>query len=807
MRNLPWFIFPVTAFIFFSFQSHLSIATNSLSPGQSLSGKQTITSQNGNYVLGFFTPGKSLNYYIGIWQNKISKPVVVWVANRGTPLPNTSSELKISEDGNLVLLDRSKNPIWSTNFTSRISKTTVAVLLDTGNLVLRDELNSSLLFWQSFDHPTDTWLPGGKIGFNKITGEMQRLTSWTNSEDPAPGRYSHLTNGSNMFFLLWNGYQKYWNSGAWNGKFFSGIAESTALVSSHISNSINFSYVSNENENYFTYFVHDTSLLVRIQIDFSTGKLGVWAWMKTIQEWMLSWSAPTDQCDAYSLCGAFGSCSEKSMAFCTCLLGFEPRSLKDWNLGDRSGGCVRKTSLQCETDNSINSGKDGFLKIPNVRFPENSLSLTLGAEECESVCLNNCSCTAYAYGRSCLIWIGDLQNVQQLSDGESDEGNSGDLYLFLAASDLPKSKNNRPKIIGITIGAITGTLAVLGTAVLFIRRFKQKKLNGLKGLQGSLDPFSYNDLQNATKNFSERLGGGSFGSVFKGTLPNSTAIAVKQLEGLRQGEKEFRMEVNTLGIIQHVNLVHLHGFCSEGMKKLLVYDYMPNGSLDLHLFKKRSEILDWKTRYKIALGTARGLAYLHEKCRDCIIHCDIKPENILLDAEFCPKVADFGMAKLLGREFSKVLTTMRGTIGYLAPEWISGLPITPKADVYSYGMMLLEIISGSRNTDGSHNGIVVYFPVWAARKLNEGDILSIVDTRLEGEVDMEELSRACRAACWCIQDQEISRPTMGQVIQILEGVVEVNIPPVPTALQHLVENQGTMVFSESPSAKINIMEG
>ncbi|MBA0688989.1 hypothetical protein Goari_006741, partial [Gossypium aridum] len=176
-------------------------------------------------------------------------------------------------------------------------------------------------------------------------------------------------------------------------------------------------------------------------------------------------------------------------------------------------------------------------------------------------------------------------------------------------------------------------------------------------------------------------------------------------------EKQFRTEVSTIGTIQHVNLVRLRGFCSDGARKLLVYDYMPKGSLDAHLVhESNSDALDWKTRYQIALGTARGLVYLHEKCRDCIIHCDIKPENILLDAEFCPKVADFGLAKLVGRDFSRVLTTMKGTRGYLAPEWISGVAITPKADVYSYGMMLFEIVSGRRNSQQSEDGKVRFIP-------------------------------------------------------------------------------------------------
>uniref|UniRef100_A0ACD5ZFQ7 Uncharacterized protein n=1 Tax=Avena sativa TaxID=4498 RepID=A0ACD5ZFQ7_AVESA len=213
---------------------------------------------------------------------------------------------------------------------------------------------------------------------------------------------------------------------------------------------------------------------------------------------------------------------------------------------------------------------------------------------------------------------------------------------------------------------------------------------------------------------------------------------------------------------------------------------MSNRSLDIHLLRNNSPILNWIVRYQIALGVARGLAYLHESCRDCIIHCDIKPENILLDASFLPKVADFGMAKLLGRDFSLVLTTMRGTAGYLAPEWITGVAITPKVDVYSYGMVLPEIISGKRNSSAPCSGdgnFDVYFPVHAAHKVIEEDVTGLVDRRLRGNVNLDEAELACKVACWCIQDDELDRPTMGEVVQILEGVVEIRMPPIPRLLQ------------------------
>jgi serine/threonine protein kinase len=283
-------------------------------------------------------------------------------------------------------------------------------------------------------------------------------------------------------------------------------------------------------------------------------------------------------------------------------------------------------------------------------------------------------------------------------------------------------------------------------------------------------------------------------------------VAVKKLEGLRQGEKQFRAEVSTLGTIQHVNLIRMLGFCSDGGadRKLLVYEYMPNGSLDRHLFRKTFYVLSWQVRYQVGIGVAKGLAYLHERCRDCIIHCDVKPENILLDAAFAPKVADFGLAKLVGRDFSRVITTMRGTVGYLAPEWISGEAITAKADVFSYGMMLFEIVSGRRNFEQGERRFVAsssacttgaeeqattttaFFPLLVARRLaKEEDMMALLDPELEGDASADEMRRLCKIACWCIQRDIDARPTMAEVVQVLEGLTDIEMPPVPQYLEVL----------------------
>ncbi|KAF9598115.1 hypothetical protein IFM89_025351 [Coptis chinensis] len=678
-RNQTWMLLSFLL-LFLAPKTHFCTAADTISAGQSLIPNQTLISKDENFELGFFQPGTSPNSYIGIWYKKVSVEykTVVWVANRDTPLTDLASfELKLSEDGNLVLLNQLKVAVWSTNITSSAMNSSEVVLGGDGNLVLRNRVKPSDVFWQSFDHPTDTWLPGGKIRYDNRTKKAQLLTSWKNINDPGTGLYSlELDPTGDQYVISRNRTQRYWTSGPWNGRIFSGVPE---VRSNYI---YNIRYTKNENESYFTYSLYNASIVSRFVMDVS-GQLKQSSWAAYTKNWFLFWSQPRQQCDVYDFCGAFGMC-DQNLPSCTCLDGFKPRTPKEWNITDYSGGCVRQTSLQCNTDE--------YSLLQNVKFPANQSSnqqslavpSASGADECKSACLNNCSCSAYAYSRGCSVWNGDLLSPQKAPDGDA----SGiDLYLRLAASDIPRTgAKHKGTPTPAIVGAAAGIVALLGLVFLFVWRWQTRQSVGTsKTVEGFLMAFTYRDLQNATKNFSEKLGRGGFGSVFKGTLPDSTVIAAKKLGALGQGEKQFRSEVSTIGIIQHINLIRLHGFCSEGDKRLLVYDYMPNGSLDHHMFNQQaSKMLNWKVRYQIALGTARGLTYLHEKCRDCIIHCDIKPENILLDADFCPKVADFGLAKLIGREFSRVLTTMRGTRGYLAPEWIWGAAITAKADVYSY---------------------------------------------------------------------------------------------------------------------------
>ncbi|KAG9457301.1 hypothetical protein H6P81_001809 [Aristolochia fimbriata] len=325
--------------------------------------------------------------------------------------------------------------------------------------------------------------------------------------------------------------------------------------------------------------------------------------------------------------------------------------------------------------------------------------------------------------------------------------------------------------------------------------------------------FSYKQIKRYSNNFSDKLGQGGFGSVFKATLPNGGIVAVKLLDETEQSETQFLNEVRTVGQIHHNNLVRLLGFCFQKSKRALVYEFMENGSLEKYIHRKNkppSERLNWNQLYDIALGTARGIAYLHEECRSRILHCDIKPHNILLDKKFQPKVSDFGLAQLMNREHSHVtLSGGRGTPGYAPPEmwWKNYGPITEKSDVYSFGMVILEMVGGRRNFDAdASKASEMYFPEWVYRHhvLHNGDGSASSNNSssssssssnnnssegnrftgskwnmCEGEEEEEMARKMELVGLWCIQFSPGKRPSMRKVVEMLEGIVGIEAPPVP----------------------------
>ncbi|KAH9306313.1 hypothetical protein KI387_010717 [Taxus chinensis] len=291
--------------------------------------------------------------------------------------------------------------------------------------------------------------------------------------------------------------------------------------------------------------------------------------------------------------------------------------------------------------------------------------------------------------------------------------------------------------------------------------------------------YSYSQLKNITDNFRHKLGEGGFGVVYKGKLLSGILVAVKMLDQSRQSEAQFMNEVATIGRIHHMHLVRLLGYCFEGFKSALVYEYMANGSLDKFILARRKEkenTLSFQQLYSIALGAARGIAYLHDECHSRIIHFDIKPHNILLDEEFTAKVADFGLAKLCGKRDDHVsMTAARGTPGYIAPEaWSTNMgPVTDKSDVYGFGMMLLEMVGGRNNIDVQiSRSSQFYFPEWAFKLIEKGQLrmrLRERDGRELQVADEETAKKMTKVGLWCIQYDSTHRPSMIRVVQMLEG--------------------------------------
>ncbi|XP_049356814.1 rust resistance kinase Lr10-like [Solanum verrucosum] len=304
---------------------------------------------------------------------------------------------------------------------------------------------------------------------------------------------------------------------------------------------------------------------------------------------------------------------------------------------------------------------------------------------------------------------------------------------------------------------------------------------------GSYAPkrYTYSEVKEMTTRFKNKLGQGGFGNVYRGNLQNGKHVAVKVLNELKGSGEEFINEVASISRTSHVNIVSLVGFCFEGRKRALIYEFMPNGSLEKFIYEERSDgirQLDWPILYQIALGIARGLEYLHRGCTTRILHFDIKPHNILLDEDFCPKISDFGLAKLCMKKESIVsMLGARGTIGYIAPEIVCRNlgGVSHKSDVYSYGMMVLEMVGGRKNVDvGVDRTSEIYFPHWLYRRIELDEELQLIG--IMNEEEKECARKMVLASLWCIQTDPSSRPSMSKVVEMLEGNLDfLQIPPKP----------------------------
>ncbi|XP_048328945.1 LEAF RUST 10 DISEASE-RESISTANCE LOCUS RECEPTOR-LIKE PROTEIN KINASE-like 2.4 isoform X2 [Ziziphus jujuba] len=357
--------------------------------------------------------------------------------------------------------------------------------------------------------------------------------------------------------------------------------------------------------------------------------------------------------------------------------------------------------------------------------------------------------------------------------------------------------------IGVVLGAICAAIGILLTCVIICvtrnvklpRKFFSQMTKSDKDIEGFIRSYGhlhvkryrFSDIKQMTISFKEKLGRGGYGDVYKGKLLDGRLVAVKLLNESKGNGEEFINEVASISRTSHINVVTLVGFCLEGNKRALVYEFMSNGSLEKFIYNENplqtTPQLEWKKLLQIAKGIAEGLQYLHHGCNTRILHFDIKPHNILLNKDFCPKISDFGLAKLCERKESIIsMADARGTIGYIAPEVFNRNfgGVSHKSDVYSYGMMILEMVGGRKNIKvGVSNTSEIYFPHWIYKNLEQGTVLGLLHGVVTAEED-EIARKMVLVGLWCIQTNPLDRPSMKKVIEMLEGSLEaLHIPPKP----------------------------
>ncbi|XP_022753210.1 G-type lectin S-receptor-like serine/threonine-protein kinase At4g27290 [Durio zibethinus] len=755
----------------------LSFAVDTIAAAQSISDGQTLVSSSQSFELGFFSPGNSKNRFLGVWYKNLSG-AVVWVANRNSPIAGAGGVLTINSDGNLILYDGTNSTVWSSNI-SRKAEGPVAQLLDSGNFVVKDNKTMQpveIYLWQSFDYLSDTLLPGMKLGKNFKTGSEWLLTSWKSADDPSPGNFTcRLSIQGLHSIVVYSGSAKMFRTGPWDGFNFGGTPVSHNLVF--------VPYLEhNEDEIYYGYEPFNNPIITRIIMNQSGTVLGA-VWNERSSKWDTVFLAPPDQCDQYGQCGANGICNINKTPICECLKGFRSESK-----GMHSNN--RNWSIKCVKESSDCQNGEGFLKLVGVKLPdfiEFKLNESINLKECEMNCLKNCSCSAYAstkldeQEKGCLMWYGDLIDMKILSGLTTGR----DIYVRVPFSELARASNEKNRVKIIIIVSIISGMLVLSLVFCLILRKKLKRGKHIIGQESCKDNvevplFDLASIDAATNSFSQEnlIGIGGFGPVYKGILPTGQEIAVKRLsKNSGQGAEEFRNEVVLIAKLQHRNLVGLCGSCIQGEERLLVYEYMPNKSLDYFIFDhERKVLLAWQKRSDIIMQIVRGLMYLHQDSKLQIIHRDLKASNILLDGNLNPKISDFGLARTFEGD-DKVSETKRvvGTFGYMSPEYAVNGKFSAKSDVFSFGVLLLEIISGQKissfcHPDHHHSLLGHAWMLW-----NEGRAMELVDACLEDSIVESRVLRCIQVGLLCVQNLPKDRPTMSSVNFMLANE-EANVP-------------------------------
>lgn len=765
---------------------------NYLHKGSSLSVKHAsdvIQSLDGTFSFGFYNLS-STAFTLSIWFTNSADRTIAWSANRYRPVHGTGSKVKLNKDGSMVLTDYDGTVVWQINASS--AEVNHAELMDSGNLVVKDRGGNIL--WQSFDHPTDTLLP------NQPITATAKLVSTDLSHTHPSSYYALRFDDQYVLSLVYDGPDisfNYWpnpDHSSWMNYRIS-YNRSRRAVLDNIGQ-----FVATDNT---TFRASDWGLEIkrRLTLD-SDGNLRLYSLNKLDRSWYVSWVAFSKPCDIHGLCGWNGICEYSPTPRCSCPRGYIVSDPGDWRKG-------------CKPVFNITCGHGGqrmiFLSNPQTDFWGCDLNYTMSTSlhNCKEMCLESCACVAFVYKtdpNGCFL-------KSALFNGKAVSGYPGKAYFKVPESFLSQShKYDSDLYHGHVCDAskkktlnyeTTHNRDGKGTmwyyyywflAVFFLvelcfiasgwwfmstQQSARSEIwaaeEGYRVLTDHFRSFTHKELRRATKNFKEKLGHGRHGSVYKGTLHDSRVVAVKKLNDVKQGEDEFEAEVSVIGKIYHMNLVRVMGVCSEGKHRLLVFEYVENDSLAMSLFGDKGPI-QWHQRYKVAAGVAKGLAYLHHGCMDWIIHCDLKPENIFLDLDFEPKISDFGFAKLLqrGQADSSSMSKVRGTRGYMAPEWVSSVPLTEKVDVYSYGVVLLELVMGRRVSelavDGSEDAesALRQLECTIREKMESDDLTWVdgfVDPRLNGDFVHSEVLLVLEVSAMCLEKEKGQRPSMNHVVQ------------------------------------------
>ncbi|KMS96616.1 hypothetical protein BVRB_8g201460 [Beta vulgaris subsp. vulgaris] len=724
------------------FSSIRATTSNYLSKGSSLSvehaSSKYLISLDKTFTCGFYTFNATTNaYYFSIWYTNSKERTLVWVANPGKPVNGRGSRLSLWKDGGLVLTDFDDSNVWETNtFSTTVDR---VVLHDSGNLVLMDFSGKTL--WQSFDYPTDTLLP------NQNFTKNQKLISRISPQLLTPGYFSFFFDSDNVLKMVYDGSEfssLYWpnpnNDVFANGRTSYNSRRVAVLDDKGV-------FVSSDYLHINTSDMGDLGVKRRLTMDYD-GNLRIYSLNNLSGLWTITWLAMSQQCGVHGLCGRNGICTYTPTPKCACPPYYEPFDSTDW-----SKGCKPKFKMTCSNSR--------FVEMPKVDYYGFDLNYTTNItfEHCRNLCSGDCRCQAFKHALRSAIWScylkGDLYNGYMSNENLflkiPTSAHTSDSKIILNVSrlgcgigdseivPLPRTYNDafsrRFKWVyvysfGGAIGAIEAIIFVASWFFVFKKnRISASLAEGYRTICSQFRSFSYSELKRATGNFKQVLGEGGSGTVYKGTLADEREVAVKKLENIGQGEEEFWAEVSTFGRINHMNLARIWGFCSEGKHRLLVYEYVENGSLDNHLFlsANKTAVLKWETRFKIALGTAKGLAYLHHECLEWVIHCDVKPENILLDSDFEPKISDFGLSKLCQQDDS------------LGEEEIK------------------EFTS--------------YVRLAKAKMQDEDDswMTDFVDPRLDGDFKQNQAAIMIEIGILCMEDDRNKRPTMEAVVLVLSN--------------------------------------